>query len=65
MNVGFDAPSQTLSAFAKGRGIADCGATEAWVWDGKGFQIAREQPMPECRGVPPNDWPSLFVSRQK
>jgi hypothetical protein len=65
MNVGFDAPSQTLSSFSKGRGIADCGATEAWVWDGKAFQMAREEIMPECRGVPPDDWPSLFVSRQK
>lgn len=65
MNVGFDAPTQTLSSFSKGRGIADCGSTEAWVWDGKAFQLAREETMPECRGVVPDDWPSLFVSRQK
>lgn len=65
MNVGFDPKTQTLSAFAKARGIADCGSTEAWVWDGKAFQIASSQVMPECRGVPPDDWPSLFVSRQK
>jgi Protein of unknown function (DUF1176) len=65
MNVGFDAASQTLSSFSKGRGIADCGSTEAWVWDGKAFQMAREETMPECRGVVPDDWPSLFVSRQK
>jgi hypothetical protein len=65
MNVGFDAASQTLSSFSKGRGIADCGSTEAWVWDGKAFQMAREEIMPECRGVPPDDWPALFVSRQK
>jgi uncharacterized protein DUF1176 len=65
MNVGFAAPTQTLSAFAKARGIADCGSTEAWVWDGKAFQMASSQVMPECRGVPPDDWPSLFVSRQK
>ena len=65
MNVGFDAPSQTLSSFSKGRGIADCGSTESWVWDGKAFQMAHEEIMPECRGVPPDDWPALFVSRQK
>ncbi len=40
MNVGFDAQDQTLSSFSKGRGIADCGSTEAWVWDGKAFQMA-------------------------
>jgi Protein of unknown function (DUF1176) len=65
MNVGFAAPTQTLSAFAKARGIADCGSTGAWVWDGKAFEIAASQVMPECRGVPPDDWPSLFVSHQK
>jgi hypothetical protein len=65
MNVGFAAPSQTLSSFSKARGIADCGSTEAWVWDGKAFQMARAEVMPECRGVPPDDWPSLFLSRQK
>jgi hypothetical protein len=65
MNVGFDPASQTLSSFSKGRGIADCGSTEAWVWDGKAFQMARSEVMPECRGVPPDDWPALYVSRQK
>ena len=65
MNVGFDAPGQTLSSFSKGRGIADCGSTERWVWDGKGFQMAHEEIMTECRRVPPDDWPVLFVSRQK
>ena len=65
MNVGFDAPSQTLSSFSKGRGIADCGSTASWVWDGKAFQMAHEEIMTECRRVPPDDWPVLFVSRQK
>jgi hypothetical protein len=65
MNVGFDPGSQTLTSFSKGRGVADCGSTEAWVWDGKAFQMAHEEIMSECRGVPAEDWPALFVSRQK
>ncbi|HWF76307.1 MAG TPA: DUF1176 domain-containing protein [Caulobacteraceae bacterium] len=65
MNVGYDPKTQTLSSFSKGRGIADCGATETWVWDGKAFQMASSATMPACRGVPPDDWPTLFVSRQK
>jgi hypothetical protein len=65
MNVSFDPKTQTLSAFAKARGIGDCGSTETWVWDGKAFQMAASQVMPECRGVPSEDWPSLYVSRQK
>src|SRR5579863_1121549 len=35
-NVAFDAKTQTLSSFAKGRGIGDCGSEASWVWDGHG-----------------------------
>jgi hypothetical protein len=65
MNVGYDPKTQMLSAFSKDRGIADCGSTAGWVWDGKAFQLAHEELMPACRGVPSDDWPSLYVSRQK
>lgn len=65
MNVQYDAKTQTLSSFSKGRGIGDCGAMDAWVWTGKDFALARESSMPECRGVVPDDWPARFVSRQK
>ena len=37
MNVSYDAATQTLYNFEKGRGLGDCGATNTWVWDGKGF----------------------------
>ena len=65
INANFDPKSQTLAMFSKGRGIADCGEQADWVWDGKAFQVISDNIMPACRGVAPDDWPALFVSRQK
>jgi hypothetical protein len=65
INAEFDAASQTLTSFDKGRGIADCGASTSWVWDGKAFVLISEDFMSECHGVNSEDWPSLFISRQK
>jgi hypothetical protein len=39
MNPGFDESIQTLSMLNKGRGIADCGQTSDWVWDGHAFRL--------------------------
>jgi len=64
-NVSFDPKTQTLSSFDKARGPADCGETAAWVWDGKAFRLARENGLETCRGASPDDWPPVFVSRQK
>lgn len=64
-NPSYDAPTQTLSTFSKGRGIGDCGEAASWVWTGKTFLLSAETTMPACRGVPSADWPPLFVSRRK
>lgn len=63
MNVEFDPGSQTLSNFDKGRGLGDCGAFSSWVWTGREFALKSSDLMPECRGVPPDDWPTEFVGR--
>lgn len=65
INVSFDPKSQTLASFSKGRGIGDCGQVTDWAWSGKAFVVISEDTMPACRGVPNDDWPPLFVSRQK
>ncbi|MES2343605.1 MAG: DUF1176 domain-containing protein [Pseudomonadota bacterium] len=65
MNVDFDPETQTLSNFEKGRGIADCGGMYAWVWDGRAFRVSEQIEMPECRGLPGEEWPVLFRSRRK
>jgi hypothetical protein len=64
-NPGFDPKTQTLTTFSKARGIGDCGEAASWVWNGSSFQVILDHVMPACRGVPPDDWPALFVSRQK
>lgn len=65
INASFDPKTQTLSSFSKGRGIADCGQTTDWAWTGKTFVVISENTMPACHGVSADDWPALFVSRQK
>ena len=65
INVSFDAKTQTLASFSKARGIGDCGQVTNWAWTGKAFAVISEDTMPACRGVPAEDWPPLFVSRQK
>jgi hypothetical protein len=65
MNASFDPKTRTLSAFAKARGIGDCGVTTSWVWDGKAFRLLSEFDMPACRGASPDDWPALYEARAK
>ena len=65
MNVDFDVETQTLSNFDKGRGIADCGGSNSWIWDGKAFRISDQTEMPACRGLSAEEWPVLYRSRRK
>jgi hypothetical protein len=65
MNPGFDDDSQTLSMLNKGRGISDCGTTSDWAWDGRAFQMIVLKSMPECKGVSPSDWPTLYRAERK
>lgn len=50
INADWDAASQTISSYAKGRGLGDCGSSESWVWDGNGFRLTAATAMGECRG---------------
>ena len=65
MNVSYDPKTRTLSSFAKGRGVGDCGSVEAWVWDGRAFQLLSETEMIACRGVLTDDWPTRYVAKVK
>lgn len=60
MNIDYDPASRVLSSFSKGRGLGDCGDETQWVWDGQAFQVLIWRVMAECRGVPFDDWPTLF-----
>jgi hypothetical protein len=63
INGEFDAATQTLTAFAKGRGLGDCGILSRWVWTGDGFALAAESEMRECWGTPPEAWPTTWRTR--
>jgi hypothetical protein len=60
VNADFSNVDMTMSSFNKGRGIGDCGDEERWVWDGKTFHPAEVKTMPHCRGVPSEDWPTVY-----
>lgn len=50
VNADWDAGTQTIKSYAKGRGLGDCGSAESWVWDGNMFRLTGATQMGECRG---------------
>lgn len=63
VNGQYDPGSRTLSAFAKGRGIGDCGSLQTWTWTGQRFVLTQESTMGECAGVPSDFWPVAWRTR--
>lgn len=63
VNGQYDPGSRTLSAFAKGRGIGDCGTLQTWTWTGQRFVLKEESTMGECAGVPSDFWPVAWRTR--
>lgn len=57
VNGAYDPKTRTLSAFAKGRGIGDCGSAQAWAWTGDRFVLTEESTMGQCAGVRSDLWP--------
>ncbi|MBA4753539.1 MAG: DUF1176 domain-containing protein [Sphingobium sp.] len=51
VNVGWSPEKSRLDSFAKGRGLGDCGGSEAYVWDGQRFRLIEATSMGECRGA--------------
>lgn len=58
----FDPKTGMLSDAAKGRGMADCGMSASWIWDGTAFQLTDMALQQSCGGIEPGDWPTLFRS---
>lgn len=63
VNSDWDAATQTISSYAKGRGIGDCGSSESWVWDGTMFRLISASVMGECRGS--LDWIPIWRAEVK
>jgi hypothetical protein len=49
-NGGWDQEKSLLTAFAKGRGLGDCGTGTTHAWDGTRFRLVEQIEMGECRG---------------
>lgn len=50
VNTNWNPEDGTLSTYAKGRGIGDCGTAERFVWDGAMFRLTERREMNSCRG---------------
>lgn len=61
VNSSWDAESQRISSYAKGRGIGDCGSAETYVWDGAMFRLVDAFAMEECRGS--TEWMRLWRAK--
>jgi len=51
VNAAWTPEHSRLESFAKGRGLGDCGGSEAYVWDGMRFRLVGARAMGECRGA--------------
>ena len=61
----YDPESRSLWMAAKGRGLADCGSSASWVWDGKMFRLASYHSLGVCRGAPPGTWFSRWQTANR
>jgi hypothetical protein len=41
-----------IELLAKGRGLADCGSFDQWLWTADGFKLLESSEGPMCRGMP-------------
>ena len=59
----FDPATGALSSTSKGRGLADCGSNETWVWSSGGFRLKALDYQGMCGGTEPGDWPTLYRTK--
>jgi hypothetical protein len=58
-----DAATGRLSMFAKGRGLADCGESGEWAFDGRGFVPVAYARLERCGWPEPGDYPVLWRAK--
>jgi hypothetical protein len=63
MEATLDAATGHLSMFAKGRGLADCGESGEWAFDGRGFVPVAFARLERCGWPEPGDYPVLWRTR--
>ena len=60
VDAGYDPRTGTLSQYARGRGIGDCGHHARWLFDGHAFRLSHYAEMTRCGGLRADDWPVLW-----
>ncbi len=63
INSVYDPETRTLSAFAKSRGLGDCGVLQTWTWTGQAFVLSGERRMDDCWGMVSDFWPTIWRTR--
>jgi hypothetical protein len=64
VGASWDPKRAAFSESAKGRGLADCGESSTWVFDGKDFHLAQFNSLTRCGGGPAaGDWPTLYRAK--
>ena len=63
MNLDYDAKTQTLESFGKGRGVGDCGVSQSWAWTGSAFVRVGQLEMSPCRALSGDFWVETYRSR--
>lgn len=58
----WDPETATFGEVTKGRGLADCGSSTVWAFDGTQFRLAEAQRMNRCAGRL-GDWPTVFRAK--
>ncbi len=61
MGAGYDATTNTLGTFQKGRGIGDCGSSATYKWDPRNekFVLEEARVKMECDGEE-TEWPVVY-----
>jgi len=62
-NAAFDTDRQMLYAYAKGRGLSDCGESTTHAWTGKGFVLVERTELSVCRMLPEEFWVTTYRTR--
>lgn len=65
LNISYDAKTKSLHAFAKGRGLGDCGSASQYRWNAYGFKLVEYRYWGKCDGtrlLP--DWPVIYPARK-
>jgi hypothetical protein len=60
----YDPATRVFSEFSKGRGMADCGSSTKWTFDGAAFRLSAFRWQDRCAGGQPGDWPVLYRTRR-